>query len=48
MIVTDIRMKRLFDVAGALGGLVFFGPAMAVAAAAILLENGVSVNPGPR
>lgn len=38
--VTDIRMKRLFDVAGALGGLVFFGPAMAVAAAAILLDDG--------
>jgi len=32
-------MKRLFDVAGALGGLVFFGPLMAVAAAAILLDD---------
>lgn len=33
-------MKRLFDVAGALGGLVFFGPVMAIAAAAILLDDG--------
>src|SRR6187549_1515404 len=33
------RMKRLFDVAGALGGLVFFGPVMLVTAAAILLDD---------
>lgn len=32
-------MKRLFDVAGALGGLVFFGPVMAVTAAAIFLDD---------
>lgn len=32
-------MKRWFDVAGALGGLVFFGPVMAVTAAAILLDD---------
>jgi lipopolysaccharide/colanic/teichoic acid biosynthesis glycosyltransferase len=32
-------MKRLFDLAGALGGLVFFAPVMAVAAAAIFLED---------
>jgi lipopolysaccharide/colanic/teichoic acid biosynthesis glycosyltransferase len=37
---SGIRMKRLFDVAGAVGGLVFFGPAMAAAAAAILLDDG--------
>ena len=33
-------MKRLFDVAGALGGLVFFAPVMALTAAAILLDEG--------
>jgi lipopolysaccharide/colanic/teichoic acid biosynthesis glycosyltransferase len=32
-------MKRLFDVAGALGGLVFFGPVMLATAAAILLDD---------
>jgi lipopolysaccharide/colanic/teichoic acid biosynthesis glycosyltransferase len=32
-------MKRLFDVAGALGGLVFFGPVMMVTAADILLDD---------
>jgi lipopolysaccharide/colanic/teichoic acid biosynthesis glycosyltransferase len=33
-------MKRAFDIVGALGGAVFFAPAMALAAAAILLEDG--------
>lgn len=32
--------KRLFDLAGALGGLVFFGPIMAVTALAIVLDDG--------
>ena len=32
--------KRLFDVCGALGGLVFFAPVMAAVALAILLEDG--------
>jgi lipopolysaccharide/colanic/teichoic acid biosynthesis glycosyltransferase len=32
--------KRSFDVAGALGGLLFFAPAMAATAMAILLEDG--------
>ena len=32
--------KRLFDIAGALGGLIAFAPVMAVVAAAILLEDG--------
>ena len=32
-------MKHVFDVAGALGGLVFFAPIMALAAAAIVLED---------
>src|SRR5215210_7352233 len=34
------RLKRAFDIAGALGGLVFFAPAMALACAAILLDDG--------
>jgi lipopolysaccharide/colanic/teichoic acid biosynthesis glycosyltransferase len=34
------RMKRLFDVAGALGGLVFFGPVMAAVTCAVLLNDG--------
>ena len=33
-------MKRLFDIVGAMGGLVFFGPAMALAAVAIWLDDG--------
>jgi lipopolysaccharide/colanic/teichoic acid biosynthesis glycosyltransferase len=37
---SGICVKRLFDVAGAVGGLVFFGPVMAAAAAAILLDDG--------
>jgi lipopolysaccharide/colanic/teichoic acid biosynthesis glycosyltransferase len=36
-------MKRLFDVAGALGGLVFFALPMAVIALAILLDDGSPV-----
>lgn len=35
-----MRVKRLFDVVGALGGLVFFSPAMAAVAVAIVLEDG--------
>ena len=38
--VMSTRLKRLFDVVGALGGLVFFAPAMAAIAAAILLSDG--------
>jgi len=34
------RWKRAFDVAGALAGLVFFGPVMLATAAAILLDDG--------
>src|SRR5215212_5374551 len=34
------RLKRAFDIAGALGGLVFFAPAMVLACAAILLDDG--------
>lgn len=34
------RTKRLFDVVGAIGGLMFFAPVMAVIAAAILLADG--------
>jgi lipopolysaccharide/colanic/teichoic acid biosynthesis glycosyltransferase len=34
------RSKRLFDVVGALGGLVAFSPVMAAIAAAIVLEDG--------
>jgi lipopolysaccharide/colanic/teichoic acid biosynthesis glycosyltransferase len=33
-------MKRLFDVAGAVGGLLFFSPVMGLVALAILLEDG--------
>jgi lipopolysaccharide/colanic/teichoic acid biosynthesis glycosyltransferase len=32
--------RRLFDVCGAVGGLLFFAPVMAVAAIAILLDDG--------
>lgn len=32
-------MKRLFDVTGALGGLIAFGPVMALIAAAIVLDD---------
>ena len=32
--------KRAFDVAGALGGLIFFGPVMLCTAAGILLDDG--------
>ena len=32
--------KRVFDVCGAVGGLLFFGPLMACVAAAILLDDG--------
>lgn len=35
--------KRLFDVCGALGGLVFFGPLMTGIALAILLDDGAPV-----
>lgn len=34
------RGKRAFDVAGAIGGLLFFAPIMAVTALAILLDDG--------
>src|SRR5258708_15145518 len=34
------RMKRPFDVIGAIGGLMFFAPVMAAIAAAILLTDG--------
>lgn len=34
------RAQRVFDVAGALGGLVAFGPAMAVIAVAVLIDDG--------
>lgn len=33
-------LKRLFDVAGAVAGLIVFAPVLAVAAAAILIEDG--------
>jgi lipopolysaccharide/colanic/teichoic acid biosynthesis glycosyltransferase len=33
-------MKRLFDLAGAAGGLLFFSPVMGIVALAILLEDG--------
>jgi lipopolysaccharide/colanic/teichoic acid biosynthesis glycosyltransferase len=33
-------MKRLFDLAGAVGGLLFFAPVMGLAALAILLDDG--------
>ena len=35
-----VRVKRIFDVAGALGGLAFFAPVMAATALAILAEDG--------
>jgi lipopolysaccharide/colanic/teichoic acid biosynthesis glycosyltransferase len=39
--VTSIRLsKRLFDLFGALGGLLAFSPAMAIIAGAIVLEDG--------
>ena len=39
--MTSIRLsKRLFDLVGALGGLLAFSPAMALIAAAILVEDG--------
>jgi len=39
--MASIRLpKRLFDLLGALGGLIAFSPAMAVIAGAILLEDG--------
>src|SRR5712691_125864 len=39
--MASIRLpKRLFDLAGALAGLIAFSPAMAVIAGAILLEDG--------
>ena len=40
MILMSIRMKRLFDVIGAIGGLTLFAPVMAAIAAAILLTDG--------
>ena len=40
MIAMSTRTKRLFDVVGALGGLVVFAPPMAAIAAAILLLDG--------
>jgi lipopolysaccharide/colanic/teichoic acid biosynthesis glycosyltransferase len=36
----SIRTKRLFDVVGAIGGLMFFAAVMAAIAAAILLADG--------
>ena len=39
--MTSIRLsKRLFDLVGAVGGLLFFSPLMAVIAGAIVLEDG--------
>ena len=38
-----MRLKRLFDVIGAAGGLLFFLPAMTVVSIAILLEDGFPV-----
>ena len=39
--MTSIRLpKRLFDIVGAVGGLLAFSPAMAVIAGAIVLEDG--------
>jgi lipopolysaccharide/colanic/teichoic acid biosynthesis glycosyltransferase len=34
------RLKRLFDIVGAIGGLIAFSPVMAAVAGAILLEDG--------
>jgi lipopolysaccharide/colanic/teichoic acid biosynthesis glycosyltransferase len=36
----DARAKRLFDIAGAIGGLAAFAPVMAVVAVAILVDDG--------
>jgi lipopolysaccharide/colanic/teichoic acid biosynthesis glycosyltransferase len=36
-----VRLKRLFDLAGAAGGLVFFLPAMLLVALAIVLDDGL-------
>ena len=41
--MTSIRHKRLFDLVGAAAGLLAFSPAMAVIAAAIVLEDGCPV-----
>src|SRR5882672_720830 len=38
--MTSARAKRLFDVAGAIGGLIAFAPPLAVIAAAILFVDG--------
>jgi len=38
-----MRLKRLFDVIGAAGGLLFFLPAMTVVSIAILIEDGFPV-----
>jgi lipopolysaccharide/colanic/teichoic acid biosynthesis glycosyltransferase len=40
MIAVSTRTKRLFDVVGAIGGLIVFAPPMAAIAAAILLLDG--------
>jgi lipopolysaccharide/colanic/teichoic acid biosynthesis glycosyltransferase len=40
MIAMSTRTKRLFDVVGALGGLIVFAPPMAAIAAAILVLDG--------
>jgi lipopolysaccharide/colanic/teichoic acid biosynthesis glycosyltransferase len=40
MIAMSTRTKRLFDVIGAIGGLIFFAPPMAAIAAAILVLDG--------
>jgi lipopolysaccharide/colanic/teichoic acid biosynthesis glycosyltransferase len=37
------RRKRAFDIVGAAGGLLFFGPVMLCVAAAILLDDGAPV-----
>ena len=38
--MTALWLKRLFDLVGAVAGLLAFSPAIAVIAAAILLEDG--------
>src|SRR5437867_10183840 len=40
MAAMSTRTKRLFDVVGAIGGLMFFAPVMTAIAAAILLADG--------
>jgi lipopolysaccharide/colanic/teichoic acid biosynthesis glycosyltransferase len=40
MIAMSTRTKRLFDVVGAIGGLIVFAPPMAAIAAAILVLDG--------